>query len=644
VLYFFKKKIFSLKKIKIKKKRIENPWNEANKIAHTIVEQMVKKNQSGIVVVSINLDQLARPNDRWFFQNIPFTMMINSHKYMKEKKVIPPYTVYSFHSKNITFDNIIIDGCVYAIDCVINGIGHFHITQYLIHTRKSVICYTFQQPVFTVSWPIDLNKFMESGMDLCKESNFDEAISLLRFIICVRLQTLDKSDVEVSYAFFWLAEAFLAKKDFDRSIAYNKKALKIILDKLGSDHIDVSKVYCALGIAYNGKGEYDKASDYHQQALEIQLKNVGDSHNDVASSYDSLGRVYCMKAEYDKAYEYHEKALNIYLKQLDENQIDVSLCYCHLGNVLRGKGEYVKSIEYHEKGLNVLLEQFGENHTHSAKSMFWLGMAYFETGEYETSIEYLEQALNIQLLEFGKMQINKAREYANKALTILVNDKSNSFDLEIAKSYDVLGLILEKDENTEKSKNLNDNDLYIGWSFHYLASAFKNKNDLNKSIEFGEKALKLRLNKLDCDHPHVGESYVLLGDIYLARGSKTKAKESYENALKIFNKRFGGQHQKAMHTILILEKINEIIIIIIINKKKDKSMQRWEENDENGKAEIIGKFKRLTRNGFREWLLDQKEWKDDVKSEDIPAIRATIESDIEYDSVMMFCFFNFFFF
>ncbi|ETN97453.1 hypothetical protein RFI_40076, partial [Reticulomyxa filosa] len=26
------------------------PWNEANKIAHTIVEQMVKKNQSGIVV------------------------------------------------------------------------------------------------------------------------------------------------------------------------------------------------------------------------------------------------------------------------------------------------------------------------------------------------------------------------------------------------------------------------------------------------------------------------------------------------------------------------------------------------------------------------------------------------------------------
>ncbi|ETO33981.1 hypothetical protein RFI_03115, partial [Reticulomyxa filosa] len=107
----------------------------------------------------------------------------------------------------------------------------------------------------------------------------------------------------------------------------------------------------------------------------------------------------------------------------------------------------------------------------------------------------------------------------------------------------------------------------------------------------------------------------------------------YENAFGVFNTRFGEQHQKTVRVRLILEHINE----------KDKSVQWWEEKDENNKDEIIGKFKRLTRNGFREWLLDQKEWKDDVKSEDIPAIRATIESDIEYDAVMMFCFLILFF-
>ncbi|ETN97305.1 TPR repeat-containing protein, partial [Reticulomyxa filosa] len=97
----------------------------------------------------------------------------------------------------------------------------------------------------------------------------------------------------------------------------------------------------------------------------------------------------------------------------------------------------------------------------------------------------------------------------------------------------------------------------IGWSFHYLASAFKNNNELNKSIEFGEKALKLRLNKLDCTHPHIGESYVLLGDIYFAKGNKNKAKEYYEKAIKIFNQRLGEQHHKTQDGKLTLEKINE---------------------------------------------------------------------------------------
>ncbi|ETN97924.1 hypothetical protein RFI_39601, partial [Reticulomyxa filosa] len=67
------------------------PWIKANKTAHTIVEQMIRKKQKGIVIVSTNLDQFAKSNDRWFFQDIDFSMMINSNKYMKEKKVISPY-------------------------------------------------------------------------------------------------------------------------------------------------------------------------------------------------------------------------------------------------------------------------------------------------------------------------------------------------------------------------------------------------------------------------------------------------------------------------------------------------------------------------------------------------------------------------
>ncbi|ETO00303.1 hypothetical protein RFI_37145, partial [Reticulomyxa filosa] len=45
--------------------------------------------------------------------DVPFSIMINSNQYMKNKLIFGSYSVSSFHSKKIIFDNITIDGCVY---------------------------------------------------------------------------------------------------------------------------------------------------------------------------------------------------------------------------------------------------------------------------------------------------------------------------------------------------------------------------------------------------------------------------------------------------------------------------------------------------------------------------------------------------
>ncbi|ETO01432.1 hypothetical protein RFI_36008, partial [Reticulomyxa filosa] len=136
-------------------------------------------------------------------------------------------------------------------------------------------------------------------------------------------------------------------------------------------------------------------------------------------------------------------------------------------------------------------------------------------------------------------------------------------------------------------------------------------------------ALELRLNKLDHTHPRIGESCVLLGEIYFVKGDKNKSKEYYEKAIKIFNQKFGEQHHKTQNVKLTLEKINE----------KEKGVKWWNERDGNDKTEIIEKFERLTRNDFRTWLLNQNKWKNDLKNEDISAICGAIESYINYHSI-----------
>ncbi|ETO36139.1 hypothetical protein RFI_00922 [Reticulomyxa filosa] len=702
-------------------------WNEANKIAYNMIKAMIEKKQKGIVVVTVNLDAVAKSNDRRFWQDVPFTMMINSTQYMKKKIVVSPYTVYLFHSKSVIFDNITIDGYVYVIDCTINGIGDCHITQQLIHTKQSIIRYTFKQLSCTDCWPMDTIK---SGVTLYNKSNFDEAIRLFQNAHCVLLQTLGEFHIDTADALIWLGNAYygkgandramgyyekaleiklnklepdhidistlynnlgnscknkgeytkaiechekslkirlkqlgarhidvatsynglgnvyvskgeydkaiecneralkislaklgldhinvaisynglgnayLSKGECNKAIRFHKKALKIRLDKLGDDHIDVAASCNELGFAYEGIGEYGKAIIYHMKALQIRSKKLGNDHINVAISFDNLGRDYYAKAEYEKAFEYHAKALSICLGNANENQTHIATSYNHLGRICYGRGEYVEAADYHNKALHIFLDKLGRDHPSCATSFSNLGRVHFEKGEYDKSIECHEIALQIRLKKFGeknvfvamsynelglvwikgKAQTDKAKEYAGKALDILIKDSSDNFELHIANLFDVLGLILKKDETYENAiayfeksfkirvKNLDNDHPSIGWSLHYLASAFKN-TELDKAVRFAEKALELRSKKLDFNHPHIAESYVLLGDIHVTKGDKSKAKEYYENAIMIFKQNFGEHDQKVCNVQLTLENIDKCFLAV----RDDQLLQTNEE-------------------------------------------------------------------
>ncbi|ETO03193.1 hypothetical protein RFI_34217, partial [Reticulomyxa filosa] len=176
-----------------------------------------------------------------------FSMMINSKEYMKKKLIIGKYSICLFNSNKITFDNITIDGCVYVIDCIIYGIGNCNITQQLIHTNKSVIQCSFHSPFFNCSWPININQLMKSGIDALDKLNLNKSIQYFRFALCVRLQTLQYSHIDVAESYFWLGNAYNSKGEYNKAIEYYEKSLKIYLDKLGHDHIHVATLYNNLG-------------------------------------------------------------------------------------------------------------------------------------------------------------------------------------------------------------------------------------------------------------------------------------------------------------------------------------------------------------------------------------------------------------
>ncbi|ETO33389.1 hypothetical protein RFI_03718, partial [Reticulomyxa filosa] len=194
-------------------------WNEANKKAHEMVNEMINNKQQGIIVVAKSNEQLSP-------RNMPFSMMITSLKHMKKISTFGQYSIYSFFSKKIIFDNITIDGCIYAIDCIIDAIGNCDITQQLIHTNNSVIRCNFNYPVFTYSWPIDTEELMELGIDSFNIQNLDKAIELFRFSLCISLQTLHSSHIDISKSCDWLGRTYNKKGKYDKAVEYYKRSLK----------------------------------------------------------------------------------------------------------------------------------------------------------------------------------------------------------------------------------------------------------------------------------------------------------------------------------------------------------------------------------------------------------------------------------
>ncbi|ETO33322.1 hypothetical protein RFI_03784, partial [Reticulomyxa filosa] len=227
-------------------------WNKANKKAHDMTNKMINNKQQGIVVVATNIDQLAKSSHRLSQQqNIIFSMMINSSQYMKKNLTIGSYSVSSFHSRNIIFDNVIIDGCVYAVDCIIDGLQTLHDSH------------------------IDVaDSYFWLGKAYDDKEEHDKAIEYYEKSLKIELDKLGVGYSSVDIICNNLGCMYEKKGEDKKAMEYHEKALKIQLNRLGPNHHNVAASYNNLGGLYQKKEEYDKAIEYYEKSLKIKLDKL----------------------------------------------------------------------------------------------------------------------------------------------------------------------------------------------------------------------------------------------------------------------------------------------------------------------------------------------------------------------------------
>ncbi|CAF1111586.1 unnamed protein product [Adineta ricciae] len=317
------------------------------------------------------------------------------------------------------------------------------------------------------------------GMIKCQRGQYEEAITLFRKSLELRLMSYSPNHPDVASFYNNIGSAYRNMGDYAKALSSYEQALKIQLQLLPPNHPHVASSYSNIGNAYSDMGDYAKALSSYEQALKIQIQSLPPNHPDVASSYNNIGSAYRNMGDYAKALSSYEQAFKIQIQSLPPNHPDVAGSYNNIGNAYHNMGDYAKALSSYEQALKIQIQSLPPNHPDVASSYNNIGHAYRNMGDYAKALSSYEQAFKIQI------------------------------------------------------QSLPPNHPDVAGSYNNIGNAYHNMGDYAKALSSHEQALKIRELSLPPNHPHVALSYNNIGNAYSRIGDQRTAVLFYTNAAQI---------------------------------------------------------------------------------------------------------------
>ncbi len=318
------------------------------------------------------------------------------------------------------------------------------------------------------------------------------------------------------------------KGEIEKAVKEGETGLQIVdnLSKLGGideKELNLLRVrgFNSLGTIFYNKGEHDKAIELYQKCLEISEATGNKWGGGIAIR--NLGLVYHEKGEYDKAIGFYQNALKIF-KEIGAKRV-IGVANSDMGGLYDAKGEYDKAIEFYGMALKIFVETGNKQRIGEVNE--GLGSIYYTRGQNDKAIGFYQKAVKLFeeigykrgigvakhylgriFLEIG--QYNKATQQLLKSENIFneIGDKKSLFGV-----YTALALLkckkssarIQKSQPGELPKDVQE----------YINKA------LNFATELGSK-----LDMASCHFTN--------GRIYASIGDFQKAKENFEDAIKIY--------------------------------------------------------------------------------------------------------------
>lgn len=249
------------------------------------------------------------------------------------------------------------------------------------------------------------------------------------------------------------------------------------------------------------------------------------SPNYLIPTYNNLGAIYQFTGRYDEALVNYSMAEDLSIRNIRENN-SLSSIYNNKAIIYRIQKAYPLSLEYYEKSIRLFLSQKNSDTTkfsNLSTSYQNIALTYFDVGDFDLALEYL---------------------YKSEKLKIRYNlDGLNNLRFNIANTF------LKKGNFSKAGKyyveSISGLKSRFGENYFRLAEIYKNysaflnlsgRND--ESLKALETALSIYLKNYSGKHPHVSQTYCLIGDHYLKHCEYDSAFHFYQKSLIAVTKGF----------------------------------------------------------------------------------------------------------
>ncbi|ETO19245.1 hypothetical protein RFI_17989 [Reticulomyxa filosa] len=252
-------------------------WKKAHVEAAKMIEEMVKKNEQGIIIIAKNIYKTKHIKHDYNVNNENSLIALINNKNV-EKRQFRDYWLYIIKKKLIVLNNITIDGNMYVINCEIECKKDINITTQLFITKDTIINQQLKQIILPIEWDTKLHHD-----------------------IPLQLQNLNDK-----------GEKYSDEGHFDEAVLYLQNALQICSSTFGPYHPYVGDLQNNLGIIYRKQGHYHKSIMWYEKGLEIRIQNFGRVNRVIADSYWNLGRIFEIAGNFTLSKYYFDMSWKIY--------------------------------------------------------------------------------------------------------------------------------------------------------------------------------------------------------------------------------------------------------------------------------------------------------------------------------------------